>query len=152
MRTITLGPGQALTQDDLQRSGALPREIMDAAQAIVDGVRARGDDAVRTYCERFDGACPQGFLVPDELVQGAPGMVDPAFLAALERAHAQIRDFHEREREQSWFTTRADGTILGVKVMPVPSVPSTFPGGAPSTPPPCSWTPCPPRSPACRAW
>ena len=129
MRTITLGPGQALTQDDLQRSGALPREIMDAAQAIVDGVRARGDDAVRTYCERFDGACPQGFLVPDELVQGAPGMVDPAFLAALERAHAQIRDFHEREREQSWFTTRADGTILGVKVTPVPSVAVYVPGG-----------------------
>ncbi len=129
MRTITLGPGQALTQDDLQRSGALPREIMDAAQAIVDDVRARGDDAVRTYCERFDGACPQGFLVPDELVQGAPGMVDPAFLAALERAHAQIRDFHEREREQSWFTTRADGTILGVKVTPVSSVAVYVPGG-----------------------
>lgn len=129
MRTLTLGPGETLRQRDLQRSGALPREIMDAAQDIVDDVRTHGDDAVRTYCERFDGACPKSFRVPDELVQGALDMVDPAFLAALRKAHAQIRDFHEREREQSWFTTRDDGTILGVKVTPVPSVAVYVPGG-----------------------
>ena len=129
MRTITLSDGARLSTKDLDRSGALPRQIMDAAAAIVDDVRARGDEAVREYCLRFDGACPAAFRVPDELVESAKEQVDPAFLEALSLAARQIRAFHEREREQSWFTTRPDGTILGVKVTPVPSAAVYVPGG-----------------------
>ena len=129
MRTITISAGQRLTSGDLHRAGALPRNVMDAAEAIVDDVRARGDEAVREYCLRFDGACPTSFRVPDEVIAGALDMVDPAFLEALRLAHAQIRDFHAREREDSWFTTRADGTILGVKVTPVASAAIYVPGG-----------------------
>ena len=129
MRTIALAHGQGLTNEDLMRAGALPREVTDAAAAIVEDVRARGDEAVREYCERFDGSCPRVFRVPDELVSSARSLVDPEFMTALERAYAQIRDFHEREVEQSWFHTRADGTVLGVKVTPVPSVAVYVPGG-----------------------
>ena len=129
MRTVTLEGGARLTQADLNRSGVLPAEVMDAAEKIVDDVRARGDAAVRDYCLRFDGACPRDFRVPDELVRGALDVVPAEFLAALTRARDQIRDFHEREREQSWFTTRADGTMLGVKVTPVASAAVYVPGG-----------------------
>ncbi len=129
MRKIVLTGDERLTLNDLRRSGALPRAVEESAQAIVDDVRKRGDEAVREYCLRFDGTCPQSFLVPDEVVQGALGMVDEEFLDALRRAARQIRDFHEREREQSWFTTRPDGTLLGVKVTPVPSAAVYVPGG-----------------------
>ena len=129
MRTIELTDGRRLTTKDLHRSGALPREVTDAATHIVEDVRERGDEAVREYCLRFDGACPDAFRVPDEVVQGALTMVDPSFLEALKLAQRQIREFHEREVEQSWFTTRADGTLLGVKVTPVPSVAVYVPGG-----------------------
>lgn len=129
MRTIRLEGDKRLTIADLHRAGALPREVTEAATAIVEDVRARGDEAVREYCLRFDGACPKEFRVPNELVRGALDMVDPAFLEALRLAHRQICEFHEREVEQSWFTTRADGTILGVKVTPVPSVAVYVPGG-----------------------
>ncbi len=129
MREISLAGDQRLTSDDLRRSGALPRDVERAAQAIVDDVRERKDAAVREYCLRFDGACPERFLVPDQVVRGALDLVDHAFLDALERAHRQITDFHEREREQSWFTTRRDGTLLGVQVKPVPSVAVYVPGG-----------------------
>ncbi|MEE1159565.1 MAG: histidinol dehydrogenase, partial [Atopobiaceae bacterium] len=129
MNTITLNNGRRLTTDDLHRSGALPREVVDAATAIVEDVRERGDEAVREYCMRFDGACPETFLVPRDVVRSALDMVDPSFLNALELAHKQIREFHEREVEQSWFTTRADGTVLGVKVTPIPSVAVYVPGG-----------------------
>ena len=129
MNTITLDDGRRLTTDDLHRSGALPREVVDAATAIVEDVRERGDEAVREYCMRFDGACPETFLVPRDVVRSALDMVDPSFLDALELAHKQIREFHEREVEQSWFTTRADGTVLGVKVTPIPSVAVYVPGG-----------------------
>ena len=129
MRTVTLTGEQRLQPSDLQRAGALPREVMDAAQAFVDDVRVRGDEAVREYCLKFDGACPESVRVPDEVVKAAPARVDPAFLEALQRAYRQIRDFHEREAEQSWFETRDNGTILGVKVTPVASVALYVPGG-----------------------
>jgi histidinol dehydrogenase len=129
LRRITLAAGQALTQADLNRSGALPREVMESAAAIVDDVRERGDAAVREYCQRFDGACPSDFRVPQELVDAAPGMVDAEFLSSLRRAYRQIREFHERQRENSWFETRPDGTILGVKVTPLDSVAIYVPGG-----------------------
>ncbi len=129
MRTVTLEGGARLTQAALNRSGVLPAEVMAAAEKIVDDVRDRGDVAVREYCLRFDGACPRDFRVPDELVRGALDLVPPEFLAALTQARDQIRDFHEREREQSWFATRADGTMLGVKVTPVASAAVYVPGG-----------------------
>ena len=126
---VDLTGGRELTDADIQRSGALPREVMDSAEAIVDDVRANGDAAVRAYCEKFDGSCPAAFRVPDELLVGSLAMVDEEFLASLKQAHKQIREFHEREVAQSMFTTRADGTLLGVKVTPLPSVGIYVPGG-----------------------
>lgn len=129
MRTVTLQGERRLTIQDLNRTGALPKEVMESAEAIVDAVRAGGDEAVRSYCMKFDGACPSDFRVPDEVIQGSLGMVDPEFLESLKRAYRQIRAFHEREVEQSWFTAKPDGTVLGVKVTPVPSVAVYVPGG-----------------------
>ena len=129
MRTITLNGKRRLQPSDLSRTGALPREVMDAAQGIVDDVRNHGDAAVRNYCLRFDGTCPENFRVPQQAVEAAPDRVDPTFLDSLNQAYAQIRDFHEREREQSWFVTRDNGTILGVKITPVASVALYVPGG-----------------------
>ena len=126
---VDLTGGRALTEADIKRSGALPREVMESAAAIVDDVRANGDAAVRAYCEKFDGSCPSAFRVPDELLDRAPEMVDPEFLESLRLAHEQIRAFHEREVQQSMFATRADGTILGVKITPLPSVGLYVPGG-----------------------
>ena len=129
MRTVRLSAGQQLTKDELRREGALPREVMESAQAIVDAVREGGDQAVRDYCLKFDGACPQSFRVDESVIQGALDMVDPEFLAALKKAAAQIEEFHQREREESWFMTRPNGTVLGVKVTPVASAALYVPGG-----------------------
>ena len=69
------------------------------------------------------------FRLPQERIDAALDNIDPAFLAALEKAAEQIRDFHQREVQQSWFTTRADGTMLGVKVTPVRAAGIYVPGG-----------------------
>ncbi|MCI1665092.1 MAG: histidinol dehydrogenase [Atopobiaceae bacterium] len=129
MRTIELTGGRRLAASDLSRTGALPADVMESAAAIVGDVRSRGDVAVREYCMRFDGACPDAFRVPDEVVAASVDMVDAEFLSSLRKAHEQIREFHQREATQSWFTTRADGTLLGVKVTPMPSVGIYVPGG-----------------------
>jgi histidinol dehydrogenase len=129
MKTITLAGETRLRAVDLERTSVLPADVMNAAQEIVDDVRARGDAAVQEYCLRFDGACPDDFRVSDEVLKAAPGRVDPAFLEALNHAFEQIRDFHRREAEQSWFMTRENGTVLGVKVTPVASAALYVPGG-----------------------
>jgi len=129
MRTVTLAAGQKLSNDDLHRSGALPRNVMDAAAAIVDDVRARGDEAVREYTLRFDGSCPAGFCVPDEVVAAARDAVDPEFLSALELAACQIEEFHGLHVAQSWMSERANGVRLGVRVNPVASAALYVPGG-----------------------
>ena len=118
MKTIKLAPGERLVTNQLNRKGVLPQNIVDAARDIVANVRANGDAAVRDYCQRFDGVELQSFRLPQEQIDAALEGLDPAFVTALEKAARQIREFHQREVEQSWFTTRADGTMLGVKVTP----------------------------------
>ncbi len=129
MRTVTLAPGQQLTSEALHRSGALPRSVMDAAEDIVDAVREGGDEAVRSFCLKFDGVAPADFRVPQQVIDDALTQVDPAFLAAVEQAHRQVEDFHKRQVRQSWFHTREDGTLLGQKFEPLAAVGVYVPGG-----------------------
>lgn len=129
MKTVQLGAGERLTVLNLNREGAVPLKIMRAAQDIIEGVRASGDEALRRYCKDFDGVEVDEFRLPQERIDAALDNIDPAFLAALEKAAEQIRDFHQREVQQSWFTARADGTMLGVKVTPVRAAGIYVPGG-----------------------
>ena len=129
MKTIKLAPGERLVTNQLNRKGVLPQNIVDAARDIVANVRVNGDAAVRDYCQRFDGVELQGFRLPQEQIDAALEGLDPAFVAALEKAARQIREFHQREVEQSWFTTRPDGTMLGVKVTPLAAAGIYVPGG-----------------------
>lgn len=129
MKTVQLGAGERLTVLNLNREGAVPFKITRAAQDIIEGVCASGDEALRRYCKDFDGVEVDEFRLPQERIDAALDNIDPAFLAALEKAAEQIRDFHQREVQQSWFTTRADGTMLGVKVTPVRAAGIYVPGG-----------------------
>ena len=129
MKTIKLAPGERLVTNQLNRKGVLPQNIVDAARDIVANVRANGDAAVRDYCQRFDGVELQSFRLPQEQIDAALEGLDSAFVAALEKAARQIREFHQREVEQSWFTTRPDGTMLGVKVTPLAAAGIYVPGG-----------------------
>ena len=129
MQLITLAENESLDSAQLPREGVLPAEITAAAAEIIQHVREHKDQALREYCLRFDGVAPENFSVAQSELNAALSAVDPEFLAALEKAAAQIRDFHGREVTQSWFTTKADGTLLGVKVTPLPSVGIYVPGG-----------------------
>lgn len=129
MKTITLAPGERLRPGQLIRKGVLPEAVVASARDIVAQVRERGDEALRAYSERFDGVELEDLRLPSEALDHALELVSPSFRAALERAAAQIRSFHEREVEQSWFTTRPDGTMLGVKVTPMAAAGIYVPGG-----------------------
>lgn len=105
--------------------------VEDRVRAIVADVAARGDVALADYTRRFD--CPEFTVamlrVPASDIAQAKAQVPAADLAILEEAAANIRSFHEAQKEQSWWTTRADGAILGQMVRPVDSVGLYVPGG-----------------------
>ena len=129
MKTIKLAAGELLSVNQLNRKGVLPENIVASAKEIVSRVRAGGDAAVRDYCSRFDGVDLESFRLPQEQIDAALEGLDPTFVAALKKAATQIREFHEREVEQGWFATRADGTMLGVKVTPLAAAGIYVPGG-----------------------
>jgi histidinol dehydrogenase len=115
---------------DLRREKAgLPAEVVTSAAAIVEAVRQEGDAALTRFAQEFDGFAPSTLRVPQEALTGACEQVDPAFMAALNTAAAQIKAFHQRELETSWFVTAPTGAITGVKVTPLDSAGVYVPGG-----------------------
>ncbi|WP_100374002.1 histidinol dehydrogenase [Bacillus sp. FJAT-45037] len=104
-------------------------EQLEAVQTIIQDVRQKGDHALFSYTEKFDGAVLDRLLVDVEEINAAYGQVSETVLEAIRGAIDNIRDFHTRQVQQSWMTTKEDGTILGQKVTPLDSVGLYVPGG-----------------------
>ena len=122
MRRIKLGAGQVFEEKMLNRTGAFNAEALIAATNIVEDVRNRGDGALLEYTKKFDGVDLEVFRVPQAAIDEALTRVDPKVAAAINQAAAQIRDFHERQKQQGWFTLREDGALVGAKDQPRESV------------------------------
>ena len=111
----------ALTRYEAAQDPALQKVV----RKILADVRKRGDAAVRTYTRKFDGVAPGQYAVSDKLLDAIPA--DQA--QALRAAHERIRAFHEKQLQQSWHFTDADGTRLGQQVSPLQRVGLYVPGG-----------------------
>ena len=106
---------------------AVESRVRDILAQVAD----KGDQALTEFTQRFD--CPNFaasmLRVPAEDIVRAREQVEASDLAILSEAAANIRSFHESQKEKSWWTTREDGTILGQLVRPVDSVGLYVPGG-----------------------
>ncbi len=129
MRRVTLKRNEPFSKHFLNRTGAFNAEALEAAATIVEQVRSQGDAALRELTERFDHVAVKSFRVSDVTLDAAVAHVGPETLEALGHAARQIRDFHERQVQQSWVFTREDGAIVGAKVTPLDSVGIYVPGG-----------------------
>ncbi len=129
MRRIILEQGEAFDNAHLQRKSAFNAKAMSIATDIVEDVRQRGDEALRELTAKFDGVELETFRVSPDVFEAAVARCEPTLATALEQAAAQIREFHERQLEQSWFSVRADGALVGAKVTPLDSVGVYVPGG-----------------------
>ena len=129
MRQVVLSPGQVFDEALLERTSAFDANALMTATQIVADVRERGDAALREYTQRFDGVDLQTFRVAPEAIEEALASCDPQVSTALQHAARQVRDFHVRQRQQSWFTVRDDGAIVGSKVEPIEAVGIYVPGG-----------------------
>jgi len=129
MRKVILNQGEVFSNSHLQRKSAFNAKAMQVATQIVEDVRERGDDCLRELTEKFDGVRLESFRVSQEKFDAAVAACEPQLAKALEQAAAQIREFHERQLEQSWFSVREDGALVGAKVTPLDSVGVYVPGG-----------------------
>ena len=100
-------------------------------QEIVDDVRARGDEALFEYTKKFDGAelSADNIRVTQAEIQEALSQVDSNLLAVMKKSMKNIREYHEKQKQYSWFDSKPNGTILGQKVTALSSVGVYVPGG-----------------------
>lgn len=117
-----------------ERSGETDRNVTTIVSDIIDNVRKNGDAAVKEYTIKFDGTAPEFFEVPKDEIKKAADSCDPEFIGTLERAAANISDFHKRQLQQSWLTTKDNGVIMGQRVRGLARVGLYVPGGTAAYP------------------
>ena len=115
----------------LKRSPNNYGQYVDAVNEIVEAVRANGDAAVFEYTKKFDGADLNGnnIRVTQDEIDEAYRQIEPDVLDVIRKAIVNIRTYHEKQRQYSWFDSKPDGTILGQKVTPLTRVGVYVPGG-----------------------
>lgn len=129
MRRVILEANEQFSASQIDRTGAFNAQALTAATGIIEEVRARGDEALRDFTEKFDGVRIENFRVPQEAIDSAAARLPKETVAALEHAARQVREFHERQKQQSWFAAREDGALVGAKITPLDSVGVYVPGG-----------------------
>ena len=103
--------------------------VADKVAEIIRNVRERGDEALREYTEKYDHAKPESLTVTEAEMEEAIAQTEPAFMAVLEKAAANIRKFHSRQVRNSFIINDEDGIIMGQKVIPVDRAGLYVPGG-----------------------
>ena len=94
-------------------------------------IRDRGDEALFSYTKEFDKVevTPETIRVTEEEIEEAYKAVDASLLEVIRKALVNIRSYHEKQRQNSWFTSTENGTMLGQKVTPLNRVGVYVPGG-----------------------
>jgi histidinol dehydrogenase len=109
-------------------------EQRKAVQAIIMEVRNNGDQAVRSFTEKFDSVTLGSFRVTEDEITEAYKTVSGTLVEIITEAAANIRTYHEKQLRPSWMTTEENGTMLGQKVTPLDSVGVYVPGGTAAYP------------------
>jgi histidinol dehydrogenase len=121
--------------DALLNRGTTDRADVEAVVAeIIENVRKNGDAALREYAERFDGCILESIRVTEEEMQAAYDGTDRDFIAVLEQAAENIRQFHQKQVREGFSIKKENGIILGQKILPIEKVGLYVPGGTASYP------------------
>lgn len=133
MRIVKLTKETAdhILENMLKRSPTQYGQQEAAVAEIIAEVRRDGDEALFRYTRKFDGAeiDAESIQVTEEEIAQAYDAVDPSLLEVIRKALVNIRDYHEKQKQNSWFDSTPQGTILGQKVTPMSRVGVYVPGG-----------------------
>lgn len=125
---------ESFIQSLKERVSENDRRVEDSVAAILQDVRENGDAAVRAYSVQFDGWVPDSLEISMEEIEEITADCDPEFIAAMERAAANIRDFHARQKQQSRIDPAPTGVIMGQRVRGLHRVGVYVPGGTAAYP------------------
>ena len=128
---LTKDAVDGLLDNLLKRSPNNYGQYTDAVNEIVGTVKKDGDAAVFEYTKKFDGAdiTPENVIVSDAEIKEAYAVVSADVLEVIRKAIVNIRTYHEKQKQYSWFDSQPNGTILGQKVTPLTRVGVYVPGG-----------------------
>lgn len=133
MRIVTLSKEsrQNLLDSLLKRSPGNYGQYQDTVQEIVDRVKTKGDQALFELTRKFDweGIDASNVKVTETEVQEAYDTIDPQLVETIRKSLKNIREYHEKQKQYSWFDTTPEGTMLGQKVTPLASAGVYVPGG-----------------------
>lgn len=120
-----------LLNDLLKRSPNNYTQYADTVQEIVDNIKENGNRALFEYTKKFDKADinEENIKVTKEEIEEAYREVDAHLLEVIRKSLENIRVYHEKQKQYSWFDTTEEGTMLGQKVTPLGSVGVYVPGG-----------------------
>ena len=115
----------------LKRSPNSYGEFESRVNDIIQNVREKRDEAIFEYTLKFDGATinQDNIRVTEEEIKEAYEQVDPKLLDVIRKALVNIRDYHTKQKQFSWFDSDESGIILGQKVTPLKTVGVYVPGG-----------------------
>ncbi len=109
-------------------------DVEAVVQDIIRDVRANGDEALKRYAEKFDGAVLDELKVTQEEINEAIASIDPKFVEVLRKAASNIRRFHEKQVRSGFRIEDGDGIVIGQKITPVDKAGLYVPGGTAAYP------------------
>ena len=133
MRTVKLTKDSTkdILENLLKRSPNNYGKFEAAVAEILTNVKEKGDEALFSYTREFDKVevTSETIRVTEEEIKEAYEAVDASLLEVIRKALVNIRTYHEKQRQNSWFTSTENGTMLGQKVTPLERVGVYVPGG-----------------------
>lgn len=131
MVNLTQDTKNNILRDLLKRSPNQYPEYENTVAEIIENVKQKGDQALFDYTLKFDKypLSAENIRVTDEEIEEACSRMDPKLLEVLNKSAENIADFHRRQLRNGWFTSREDGTILGMKISPIARAGVYVPGG-----------------------
>ena len=123
-----------VSNDEIFARGNIESNVEDIVSHIISTVRADGDKALFSYCEKFDRAKLSSLEVTAQEIDEAFSAVDSQFVEILKEAADNIRTFHSRQVRNSFVISEKNGVVMGQKVMPIEKVGLYVPGGTAAYP------------------
>lgn len=109
-------------------------DVASIVENIIADVRARGNEALKEYTEKFDGAKLSSLAVSEDEIKEALELVEPEFIEILRKAAGNIRKFHECQMRQGFAIKEENGVVMGQRIIPIDRAGLYVPGGTASYP------------------
>ncbi|MBQ1942193.1 MAG: histidinol dehydrogenase [Clostridia bacterium] len=131
---IKIIQGESRVREEIFSGKEEKKDVSAVVSEIIERVKTQGDAALYYYTEKFDKAKLTTLKVSAEEIAEAAQAIEPRFLEILQKAAANIRAFHSRQKRESFEMKEKDGVVLGQKIIPVDCAGLYVPGGTAAYP------------------